>query len=267
MPLPLAALAPSIIAGGASLIGGLINAGSTSKTNQSMLSYNKEMYDKQRADALADFNRQNEYNSPLAQMTRFKEAGLNPNLIYGQMSNSPAVRSSSPASYNPTPPQVDLSAPANMALNSYYDTQLKTAQIDLVKKQADATMYESLIKAATNDKLRAELPFVVKNIDAALSGQLLKNQAQYQENYEMFPQKLQQIKSTINQTMASTNLTNEQKIKVSKEIDNLVKTGDILNFEKKLKEFEVNNQQSVMLVNMIQKLLGLVPGIGGLLKK
>ena len=267
MPLPLAALAPSIIAGGASLIGGLINAGSTSKTNQSQLSYNKEMYEKQRADALADFNRQNEYNSPKAQMARFKEAGLNPNLIYGQMSNSPAVRSSSAASYNPTPPQVDLSAPANMALNSYYDTQLKTAQIDLVKKQADATMYESLIKAATNDKLRAELPFVVKNIDAALSGQLLKNQAQYQENYEMFPEKLKQIKSTINQTMASTNLTNEQKIKVSKEIDNLVKTGDILNFEKKLKEFEVNNQQSVMLVNMIQKLLGLVPGIGGLLKK
>lgn len=30
------------------------------------------------------WNKQNQYNSPAAQMERFKEAGLNPNLIYGQ---------------------------------------------------------------------------------------------------------------------------------------------------------------------------------------
>lgn len=30
------------------------------------------------------WNLQNEYNSPVAQMQRFREAGLNPNLIYGQ---------------------------------------------------------------------------------------------------------------------------------------------------------------------------------------
>jgi len=256
-----------LIAAGASIAGQAINAGSQSATNQSQLSYSREMYDKQRADSLADWNMQNAYNSPKEQMIRFKEAGLNPNLIYGQMSNSPVVRSSSPQSYNPTAPQVDLGSTANMALGQYYDTQLKTAQIDLVKAQADATMKEALIKAVTNEKLQKELPYATQNMEAQLSNMLLKNQSQDQQNRQMFPEQLKQAKANIQQTLASTNLTNEQKIKVSQEIGNLVKTGNLLDFEKKLKEFEVNNQQSVMIVNMVQKLLGLVPGIGGLLKR
>lgn len=47
------------------------------------------------------WNLNNEYNSPSAQMERYKEAGLNPNLIYGNGSSS-AGNSSSPAEgYNP----------------------------------------------------------------------------------------------------------------------------------------------------------------------
>ena len=264
MPGPL--LIP-LIAAGASLASSAINAGSQMGTNSSQLSYSREMYDKQRADALADFNMQNEYNAPKQQMARFKEAGLNPNLIYGQMSNSPVVRSSSPQSYNPTAPQVDLGSTANMAIGQYYDTQLKTAQIDLVKAQADATMKEALIKAVTNEKLQKELPYVTQNLEAQLSNTLLKNQSQDQQNRQMFPEQLKQVKAQTQQVLASTNLTNEQKIKVSQEIQNLVRTGDIQEFEKKLKEFEVNNQSTQLIINNVQKLLSLVPGIGGLLKK
>ncbi len=260
-------LMPSVISGGSGLVSGAINAGSQLGTNASQLSYAKEMYEKQRADALADWNMQNQYNSPKEQMMRFKEAGLNPNLIYGQMSNSPVVRSSSPQSYNPTAPQADLGSTANMAIGQYYDTQLKAAQIDLVKKQADATMYESLIKAVTNDKLRAELPFVTQNLDAALSGQLLKNQAQDYTNRNLLPQEYQKNAAQIRNIIASTNLTNEQKIKVGKEVENLVRSGDLLEFEKKLKEFEVNNMSTQLILNNVTKLLGLIPGIGGLLKK
>lgn len=267
MPLPLALLAPSLITGGAALASSAINAGTQSATNQSQLSYSREMYEKQRADALADWNMQNQYNSPKEQMIRFKEAGLNPNLIYGQMSNSPVVRSSSPQSYNPTAPQVDLGSAAGMAIGQYYDTQLKTAQIDLVKAQADATMKEALIKAVTNEKLQKELPYVTQNLEAQLSNTLLKNQSQDQQNRQMFPEQLKQVKAQTQQVMALTNLTNEQKIKVSKEIENLIRTGDLQDFEKKLKEFEVNNMSTQLIINNVIKLLGLVPGIGGLLKK
>lgn len=151
-----------LIAAGASLAGSAINAGSQSATNQSQLSYSREMYDKQRADALADWNRQNEYNSPAAQMTRFKEAGLNPNLIYGQQTQSPVVRSSSVEGYSPRAPQVDLGNAAAMGLqglSTFQDTQLKNVQTDLVKEQIKNASTDNLLKQLDAAKKNAESPF------------------------------------------------------------------------------------------------------------
>lgn len=45
--------------------------------------FENRRYNKQRSDMLADRDYQNQYNSPVAQMQRLKEAGLNPNLVYG----------------------------------------------------------------------------------------------------------------------------------------------------------------------------------------
>ena len=78
MALPFSAFIP--------LIGEGINAISNLFTNKAQKKKKTalEMYDRQRTDALADWNRQNDYNTPKAQMSRFKEAGLSPHLIYGQ---------------------------------------------------------------------------------------------------------------------------------------------------------------------------------------
>lgn len=151
-----------LIAAGASLAGSAINAGSQSRTNQSQLSYSREMYDKQRLDALADWNRQNQYNSPKEQMMRFKEAGLNPNLIYGQMTQAPVVRSSSVEGYSPRAPQVDLGNAAAMGLQglgTYQDTQLKNVQTDLVKEQIKNASTDNLLKQLEAAKKNAESPF------------------------------------------------------------------------------------------------------------
>lgn len=43
--------------------------------------------------AIDNWNMQNAYNSPAAQMQRFREAGLNPNLIYGQTNLAGSVGS------------------------------------------------------------------------------------------------------------------------------------------------------------------------------
>lgn len=61
-------------------------------TTQSLIA-NADMYNRQRADSISDWKMQNEYNSPLAQMQRYKDAGLNPNLIYGQSNVAQPVRS------------------------------------------------------------------------------------------------------------------------------------------------------------------------------
>jgi SMC interacting uncharacterized protein involved in chromosome segregation len=75
MPVP---LAPLLMAAAPAVINGI----SQVVTNAQQKRFAEKQYAQQRADNLADWQRQNEYNSPIAQMTRLSEAGLNPNLIY-----------------------------------------------------------------------------------------------------------------------------------------------------------------------------------------
>ena len=98
MPLPFAAIAPLISSG--------INAVSTIFTNAAQRQ-NLEMYDRQRVDALADWNRQNQYNSPSEQMKRFK-SWFKPHLIYGQTQTAQPIRSVDAKPANLNAPQLSL---------------------------------------------------------------------------------------------------------------------------------------------------------------
>lgn len=65
----------------------------------------------QRQYANEDFERQNAYNAPAAQKQRMKDAGLNPNMMYGGSGGSTpsaTVRSSAPADYKGIAPQSDI---------------------------------------------------------------------------------------------------------------------------------------------------------------
>lgn len=149
MPLPLVPL----IAGAASLGSSLINANSTAKTNQRQQDYNEKMYDRQRADALADWNMQNAYNSPSQQMQRYKEAGLNPNLIYGQMTNSPVIRSTDAKAPDFVAPKIgDLGS----TLGKYYEMQ----QQDLTIKNQEKALQ---LADANIEKVKADTRYTEAN--------------------------------------------------------------------------------------------------------
>lgn len=105
--------------------------------------FSREMYSRQRQDALADWAMQNEYNSPRAQMQRFQEAGLNPNLIYGQQTESPSVRSSSASGANSQALQIS-NRDITGSLMAGYDMSRTSAQTDLLGKQM--TLLEEDIK-------------------------------------------------------------------------------------------------------------------------
>lgn len=105
--------------------------------------FSREMYGRQRQDALSDWAMQNEYNSPRAQMQRFQEAGLNPNLIYGQQTDSPSVRSSSASGANSQAPQIS-NRDITGSLMAGYDMSRTSAQTDLLAKQM--TLLEEDIK-------------------------------------------------------------------------------------------------------------------------
>lgn len=129
------------------LIGQGLNAGLQLLQNNAEKKFTVSMYDRQRRDSLADWNMQNAYNSPAEQMKRFKEAGLNPNLIYGQTNTAPAVRSSSAGSWSPKAPQIDNQAVRDSLFYSV-DLEQKNAQTNNLKAVADVAAKEAALKAA-----------------------------------------------------------------------------------------------------------------------
>lgn len=141
-----------ILTGSIPLVGDLINAGLQGLNNRAQRRYNEKMYNRQRADSLADWNMQNEYNSPKAQMQRFQEANLNPNLIYGQMTNAPTVRSSDAKSFTPTAPQINGQA----IMGGYFDVQQRRAQIDLLEKQNTIAIQTAALQAAKTGETLAK---------------------------------------------------------------------------------------------------------------
>lgn len=86
------------IAGVASLVGGALQAKEQSKANATNLSiarennkFNEQMMREQMAYNTEMWNKQNAYNDPLAQVERYKNAGLNPYLMMSQGGNAGAA--------------------------------------------------------------------------------------------------------------------------------------------------------------------------------
>lgn len=127
--------AATALAAGISAAAGGGQAGIQGSMNQKTRDFNKWMYDKQRKDALADWSMQNEYNSPAAQMQRFKDAGLSPHLVYGQMSNGGVVRSTESKPWNPQTP--DIATPVARSLETYLQGRVTSQQLSNMASQED----------------------------------------------------------------------------------------------------------------------------------
>ncbi|AXH75683.1 MAG: DNA pilot protein [Microviridae sp.] len=117
MPFPYAALAE-----------GIVNTGSAALTNSANSRYATMQYNIERKDALADWERVNNYNKPSAQMQRYKEAGLNPNLIYGQGNEGQAIHSPQTKNVNFKAPE-PIGAATVQELQQMYNKPLQSAQI------------------------------------------------------------------------------------------------------------------------------------------
>lgn len=96
--------------------------------------YNRKLAEQQNQYNIDMWNMQNEYNSPANQMKRYEQAGLNPNLIYGQ--GTPGNAASSPEQVTPAAPDL---TPALRELSQAFNIEgLKTAIANRKKAQAEA---------------------------------------------------------------------------------------------------------------------------------
>lgn len=118
--------------------------------------YNREMAEYQYNKDLEMWNRANEYNLPGNQMARLKEAGLNPNLIYGGAPSNAAVGQL--PKYNAPEWVPEQVAPMNLAqvLDAYQNFEMKQAQIDNLKAERRVIDKRALLTAyqAQNEEYR-----------------------------------------------------------------------------------------------------------------
>lgn len=157
----------SILAAGASVLDTGINAISTIGQNAANRKFTQKMYNEQRADALADWNRNNAYNSPTEQMARLRAGGLNPNLVYGTGIQAAGNSSSQPRgsdfhTSNFQAPKSDLTD----AITSYQDVKNKEATLDNLKSQNTVNLEQAALLKANQLKTTAETVGLTTTNDA-----------------------------------------------------------------------------------------------------
>lgn len=149
--MPIGAGGAAAIGAAATILGNTGTAYAQGKQNRKTRKWNEKMHALVREESLSDWAMQNEYNSPRAQMERYRDAGLNPNLIYGQSNEAPAVRSSDVQSWNPRSPDFKVDAP--QMLSSFMDARLKEATMDNLTTQNTVLAQEAILKAAQTANL------------------------------------------------------------------------------------------------------------------
>lgn len=195
----------------ASIGSSLFNTGATLYANQ-----------QNRKWALQDWNRQNAYNDPKQQMQRFKEAGLNPNLIYTQQNTAQPVRSTDFVAPKAPDFQGILAKSSQIKVQNQQlqnlELQNKAIEAQIIKTKADALYVASNTKFKDLDviRLQGQLPGLVEGVQ-------LRNEA---------------MKSEIANRVADTNnkiaqlpILEQQKFKLENEVDRLIRSNRFIELD------------------------------------
>lgn len=131
------------------LVGGIIGGIQSRQNTSDTIEANKQLAEYQYSKDLEMWERGNAYNSPSAQMARLKEAGLNPNLVYGNGATG-NMATQLPKYQAPT---ADFSGRTSWAnpmetLSTYQDIRLKQSQLDSMEEQRNLLRRQSWIKEA-----------------------------------------------------------------------------------------------------------------------
>lgn len=135
---------------------------------------------------------QNEYNSPKAQMQRFKEAGLNPNLIYGK---GTAGNAQTMPQYQALPSSGELFGQSVAGLQGLVEVGKKKAELAMA--QLDAEFKKNTLESRTNTQTYIEL---IKRIEYTQELYGIRGQQAYQilfqhmnENTLMTPDEMYKV--------------------------------------------------------------------------
>lgn len=225
----------ALIGAGASLLGSGIDAIAQIGQNKKAREHQEYMYDKNNA-----------YNTPAMQMQRFKAAGLNPHLIYGQGNSGNST----------VPPLTTQEAPKSHfaeITQNYVANRTQQAQVDNMAKalqvmEADKTLKEAqtvntLTQSAQTEQQREQSAVLFDTVQS----QAKANLGVTTQNLETGLIQQQKLKAEIDNVLQNTSIskTNQssilQTIVESKaRVRNLAKDGRLKDAETELKRLELN---------------------------
>lgn len=148
-------LLPALIQAGSAFYGAAVSKRNTDKTIEA----NKEQSQYAYSKDLEQWNRQNDYNSPQAQMARLRGAGLNPNMVYGTgAAGATGNATGQQPKYNaPTieynyKPYVDLPS----MLGMYQEFQMRQAQLNNVRAQNESIKLHNVNEAIRTNLMNVQ---------------------------------------------------------------------------------------------------------------
>jgi len=216
------------------------------RQNEANMKLAQYQYDLQ----VEQWNRANAYNSPSAQMERYRSAGLNPYLIYGNGQSSAGMAASTAPAYD-APHMEAIPSPVNtmQAASSMLDQALKAAQVrktaqetanlgvyqNNMRLDGDLKELDKIGKAYANSKSKEEAElwrdiWENKIMNMRATGQLTDSQRFLNDKSRevkdaelgLFEYRKGVMQAQIADIMASVGLKRSQVIRISHEIDNLV---------------------------------------------
>lgn len=218
--------------------------------NQQNIQAVKENNQLARQWALSDFDMTNRYNSPVQQMQRLREAGLNPNLVYGSGANMTAamVRNSNPEPSKSNPLTMpNIPDVLTGALGSIVNLKQANAQIDNVRAATDLTR-QHLINAkiaAAGGTTANESKLLHLDIDRALKDTTISSGIERLRNLRLYGGLTSQktAESVANTYLKQFDLKNvrPELINLFKErIKYLTNQNQLLEFENKLRDWNIS---------------------------
>jgi hypothetical protein len=207
-------LTAALISGGAALAGGAINYFANRENNQS----NREMQEMANQHNIDLWRMQTEYNTPANQLTRLRQAGLNPNLLYGNPTNTAG-----------SPPEIKASRNERYALDP-----MAMANVMLMSKQIQNLDADNEVKQAE-----------ARSINASAISQEQENE-KFEEKFQLFKNKEQ---VSIDLMKSSQALNDKQRQQIGQTMDHFAKISDKLVQEldskvlKNLGDYDVSKQE------------------------
>lgn len=224
--------------------------------------YNKELQDYVYGKNLEQWNRENDYNSPSAQMARYRSAGLNSSLIYGQnnmAASSPqmqiggvdtAAPSASGVDAAPIPSSYNSMSPALLdAQRVANESALARASVDKMKAETVGALLQNDITTETKDALIRKAFSEVFNMDAETENTKADTEGKKIANgvaEQIAPTKIAQAEQDLKNSQASERLINAQVTNLG--LDSRLKSVQIrlAKLDEQIKRVDASNAEELM---------------------